>query len=165
MAADGQDSVFVLDVYFDVRVVAFAVPWILAGVSHFESTFPCCAGRALFADLRSLSQQHFAELGECGESEDVLFVLLSSPGVVGALAPAIETSFHSAASALSVIEWSGSRSSAWSLSQGPGASRQETARQTNKLLAKHRGKALRIVYLNVLIFSQESVSVKVLKCL
>jgi hypothetical protein len=89
----------------------------------------------LFADLRSLSQQHFGELGEYGESEDSLFVLLPSPGVVRALAPAVETSFHGTASAFSVVEWSGSGSSAWALSQGSDASKQEIAQRTNKLLA------------------------------
>ena len=89
----------------------------------------------LFADLRSLSQQHFGELGEYGESEGSLFVLLPSPGVVRALAPAVKTSLHSAAPALSIVEWSRSGSSAWALSQGSDASRQEIAWQVNKLLA------------------------------
>jgi hypothetical protein len=102
-------------------------------------TCPCCGVRMLFGDLRSLSQQHFTELGESSESERSLLVLLPSPSVVGALAPAIEASFHSAASALRVIERSGSRSPARSLSQGSGASRQETAQRANKLLAEHRG--------------------------
>ena len=94
-----------------------------------------CAVRAFLADLRSLSQQHLGELGEYGESEDSLFVLLPSPGVVRALAPAVKTSFHCAASALSVVEWSWSGSSAGALSQSSDASRQEIAQQTNKLLA------------------------------
>jgi len=89
----------------------------------------------LFVDLRSLSQQHFGELGEYGESEDSLFILLSSPSVVWALTPAVEASFHGAASALSVVEWSGSGSSAGALSQGSDASGQEIAQRTNKLLA------------------------------
>lgn len=84
-------------------------------------TFPCCAVPTLFADLRSLSQQHFTELGEWSESERSLLVLLPSPGVVGTLAPAIEASFHGAGSALGVVEWSGSRSPARSFSQGSGA--------------------------------------------
>jgi hypothetical protein len=136
VAADGQDSVLILDVYFDVRVVAFAVPRVLARVSHFRgSTFPCCARTAFFTDLRSLSQQHFTELGERSESERSLLVLWSAPGIVGALAPAIEASFHSAASALGVVEWSGSRSPVRSFSQGSGASKQMTAQRANKLLA------------------------------
>jgi len=103
-------------------------------------TCPCCAVRMLSADLRSLSQQQFTELGESSESERSLFVLLPSPSIVRALAPAIEASFHSTASALGIVEWSGSRSPARSLSQGSSASKQETAQQTNKLLAKRRGK-------------------------
>lgn len=74
-------------------------------------------------------------MGESSESERSLLVLLSSPSVVGALAPAVEASFHGAGSALGVVERSGSRSPARSLSQGLGASRQETAQRTNKLLA------------------------------
>jgi hypothetical protein len=138
--ADGQDSVFVSYVYFDVRVVAFAVPWVLAGVSHVGSTCLCCGVRALFADLSSLSQQHSVELGEFGESENALFILSSSPSVIGTLAPAIETSFHRATPALSIIEWSRSRSPARSLSQNSGSSRQETAQRTNKLLARNLGR-------------------------
>ncbi len=98
-------------------------------------TFPCCAGTAFFTDLRSLSQQHFTELGERSESERSLLVLWSAPGIVGALAPAIEASFHSAASALGIVERSGSRSPVRSFSQGSDASKQMTAQRANKLLA------------------------------
>ncbi len=83
-----------------------------------ESTFPCYGVRAFIADLRSLSQQHSGELGEYGESEDFLFILLPSPSIVRALAPAIKASFHSAGSALNIVERSGSRSPARSLSHG-----------------------------------------------
>ena len=113
-----------MNVYFDVRVVTFAVPWILTGFRHFLKA-PCLdlGCERAFADLRPLGEQHLGQLGECGESENVLFVSLPSPSIVWALAPAVEASFHGAASALSVVERPGSRSPAWALSQGSDASR------------------------------------------
>ena len=107
-----------MNVHFDVCVVAFAVPLILAGFGHFAGA-PHFGLRCqmVFADLNPLSEQHFRQLGECGESEDVLFEFFSSPSVVWALAPAVEASFHCAASAFCVVEWSGSRPSPWSFSQ------------------------------------------------
>ena len=91
-----------------------------------------------FADLRPLSEQHLGQLGECGESENALFVSFPSPSIVWALTPAVEASFHDAASALSAVERPGSRSPAWALSQGSDASRRYIAQRTNKLPARCR---------------------------
>jgi len=92
----------------------------------------------ILADLRSLGKQHPIELGEFGESEISLFESLPSPSVVGALAPAVETSFHGAASALSIVERSGSGSSAWALGQSSDVSGQGMTQQANKLLANSK---------------------------
>lgn len=75
------------------------------------------------AGLRPLAKQHRGQLGEPGESENVLFESLSSPSIVWALAPAVEASFHCAASAFCVVERSGFGPSAWSFSQESDASR------------------------------------------
>lgn len=124
MTADGQDSIFVQNVQFDVSVVAFAVPRVLAGFSH-SSRAPYLGLRCerAFADLRPLGEQHLGPLGEFGESENVLFVSLPSPSIVWALAPAVEASFHCAASAFRVVKGPGSGPSTWALSQVSGASR------------------------------------------
>jgi len=53
VAANGQYYIFILNVDFDVAVVAFAIPWILAGFSHSRDHLSLSA--AVFGtDLRPL---------------------------------------------------------------------------------------------------------------
>ena len=113
-----------MNVHFDVCVVAFAVPWVLAGFGHFlRAPYLSLRCETAFADLRPLSEQHREKLGEIGESENVLFESFPSPSIVRTLAPAVEASFHCAASAFYVVERSGSGPSTGTFSQEPDASR------------------------------------------
>lgn len=92
----------------------------------------------LVDDLRSPGEQHLIESREFNESETPSLESFASPSVVGTLTPAIETSFHGTTSTFSIVERSRPGSSSWALSQRSDASKQQTAQQTNKLLAERR---------------------------
>ena len=113
VAADWQDLVLVVDIEFNVGVIALAVPRVLTGLRRRMLNSSTLSEKSLLC-LKPSPKQHFMLSRGIGESENTdfnfLFDSLPFPNVVRALSPTIETSLHGATSALCGAEWSWSSS-------------------------------------------------------